>query len=69
MIKSFQNDIEQLTSIPFLGFVGKNHSGKELIVNHRPKIIYRRILEQLGQISNSLDKEVKEGKPRFHFLH
>ena len=67
MIKSFQNDIEQLTSIPFLGFIGK------IIVegincNHRPKSSIAESLELLGQISNFLDKEVKGGKTlNFHF--
>lgn len=32
-----KSDIERLTNIPFLGIIGKNYSGLDLIVKHKPK--------------------------------
>ena len=32
-----RRDIERITAIPFFGFIAKNHSGIDLIVNHSPK--------------------------------
>ena len=61
-----KNDIEQLTSIPFLGFVGKNHSGKELIANHRPKSSIAESFRAVrSNIEFFLDKEVKGVKLSF----
>ncbi len=58
-----KNDVEKLTSIPFLGFVGKNHSGNELIVNHRPKSAISESFRSIrSNIEFFLDKEKKDGK-------
>ena len=58
-----KNDVEILTSIPFLGFVGKNHSGNDLIVNHRPKSAISESFRSIrSNIDFFLDKEKKDGK-------
>lgn len=58
-----KNDIEALTTIPFLGFIGKNYSGKELIVNHKPKSsVSESFRAARSNIEFFLDKDSPEGK-------
>lgn len=57
-----KSDIERLSKIPFLGVIGKNHSGHDLIVKHRPK---SSIAEGFRSIRSNLEflfEKSKEGK-------
>ncbi len=58
-----KSDIERLSKIPFLGIIGKNYSGHELIVMHRPK---SSIAEGFRSIRSNLEflfeKSKQQGK-------